>query len=107
MKVYQIFKSTGWGDDYHRYSVGTYLHKSKAEAEFKRLIEEVPNCIDCIYSKEYPTEKIEVNCPHFKLRVWEPDDFNDETAYDCENMLDDYDTPSFDIEEIEVDESEV
>lgn len=107
MKVYQIFRASGEYEDYHRYAIKTYLHKSKAETELQRLIAEIPKCDKCPYGSHLQTKKIEPDCPHFKLKVWEADEYDDEEVYDCENMLDDYDIPSFSIEEIEVDESEV
>lgn len=103
MKVYQIFRATGCYDDYHRYAIGTYLHKSKAESELERLRSEVPDCDECVYS-EWLSKQKQVKCPHFKLRTIEDDD--EEVYYDCENYVDSYDAPSYSIEEFEVNESE-
>ena len=103
MKVYQIFKATGWGDDYYRYAIKTYLHKSKAEAELERLKSEVPNCDECPYM-DWIAKQVQVDCPHFELEIAEYDD--EDLTYTCKNTVDSYDAPSYSIEEFDVDESE-
>lgn len=105
MKIYQIIKAVGCYEDYHRYTIGTYLHKSKAEAEIKRLRAEVPDCDECPYGENYQFQPIETQCPYHKPVA--VDYYEDEDLYSCENFTDSYDAPSYSIEEFEVDESEV
>lgn len=103
MKVYQIFRAEGCYDDYHRYAVRTYLHRSKAESELERLRSEIPDCDECVYQEWLDTQK-QVSCPCFKLETVEDED--EEVLYRCKNYVDSYDAPSYSIEEFEVDESE-
>lgn len=103
MKVYQIFRASGEYEDYHRYAIKTYLHKSKAEAELERLKSEVPNCDECPYM-DWIAEQVQVDCPHFELETAEYDD--EDLTYTCKNSVDSYDAPSYSIEEFDVDESE-
>lgn len=102
MKIYQIFKASGCYDDYHRYAIATYLHRSRAESELERLRSEVPDCDECVYN-EWIDEQELVNCPHFKLETIEDED--EEKLYSCKNCINSYDAPSYSIEEFEVDES--
>lgn len=103
MKVYQIFRAEGCYDDYHRYAIATYLHRSKAEVELERLRSEVPDCDECVYS-EWLSKQKQVKCPHFKPEI--VDVHVKEVLYRCKNYIDSYDAPSYSIEEFEVDESE-
>ena len=68
MKVYQIFKATGWGDDYYRYAIKTYLHKSKAEVELETaeyddedLTYTCKNSVDSYDAPSYSIEEFDVD----------------------------------------------
>lgn len=104
MKIYQIFKASGCYDDYYRYAIATYLHKSKAESELERLRAEAPDCDECPYSDEGQEAPINTTCPHHKPRYNAYPGYA--PYYTCENSLDSYDAPSYSIEEFGVDESE-
>lgn len=105
MRVYQIIKCTGCYEDYYEYVEGTYLHKEKAEHELDRLKASVPYCEDCPYTIEYQTRPIITDCPHHKPEIC---DYYEEDGdiYACRNCIDPYDSPSYKMNEYDVDESE-
>lgn len=109
MKVFQVCGAAGEWEDYHKWVINTYLHKEVAQKKLKQAKDEIEEeycCLDCPYNNCYPEKPIETDCPkHEPVNIWEDEDAG-EPEYDCDNRRDDYDKPSFWIEEIEVDESE-
>lgn len=106
MKIYQIIASEGFNDDYACYVMGNYLHKTKAEAEMKRLENEVQRvnpCNGCPYLSKWFDKPIDTECQSHKPII-----ISEEPAelWDCENKVSRFDLdPTYEICELDVDEN--
>ena len=111
MKIYQIHDTSGYGDDYQDYIVGTYLHKEKAEEVLKKFVDHEAEldqqslkCAACPLADWLTKEEFEEvisevreNCPKFKKVV---DDRDGDVS--CRDYYSRWTTHDFKIKEVEV-----
>ncbi|MBO5828840.1 MAG: hypothetical protein J6R59_10385 [Paludibacteraceae bacterium] len=118
MVIYQLHEYGGEYEDTYDHIIGSYLRKeraeeekAKAEAEEKKRREKSERCQNCLFLKDIAKDNFASLENLFNTVVDEFSDYCDEVelieddyGIDCENWEVSWDEPTFEIEEVEVEE---